>query len=181
MVSIVPLISPSFSLFSKPLGTVPSAPTTIGNTLNIIGFFFRSLARSKYLFLFSLSFISLGDPLKWQNPLDDKFVCFFFFGGGLLINAKSGLRAEILLVSQNFKEFYASHSGLCIQHLAVWSNFNVLHSSQRITFTAEFCLVLHSFCASLLKSIIVWLTFLSLFLHKLHLIFCYVLSIFSLI
>ena len=56
MVSILPLISNSSSLSSKLLGTVPRAPTTIGITFTLIfQSFFSSLARSRYLSIFSLS------------------------------------------------------------------------------------------------------------------------------
>ena len=58
MVSILPLISISFGLFTKPLGTVPST-STINSITVILMFhsFFSSLARSKNLSVFLLSFI----------------------------------------------------------------------------------------------------------------------------
>ena len=77
MVLILPLICSSYNLFSKPLGTVPSAPITISITVNLMSYsFFRSLP------VFSLSFIF---TLTQQNGK------FLFF---LLINTKSGLMAE---------------------------------------------------------------------------------------
>ena len=60
MVSIRPLISNFSSPLSKPLGTVPSEPITIGITVTLMFpsiFFFISLSKSKYLFLFSFSLI----------------------------------------------------------------------------------------------------------------------------
>ena len=66
MVSICPPISNRSSPFTKPLGIVPSAPITIGITVTFVShslsflffsFFFGSLAKSKYLSLFSLSLI----------------------------------------------------------------------------------------------------------------------------
>ena len=58
MVSACLLISKSSNLFTKLLCIVPSVPITIGITVNFMFYiFFRSLARSKYLSLFSLSFI----------------------------------------------------------------------------------------------------------------------------
>ena len=51
-------ISNSFCPFTKPLGTVPSAPITIGITVNLmIRSFFSSPTRSKYSSLFLLSSI----------------------------------------------------------------------------------------------------------------------------
>ena len=58
MVSTRPLISKSSSSFTNPLGIVPSEPTRIGITVTFMFHsFFSSQARSKYLSLFSLSFI----------------------------------------------------------------------------------------------------------------------------
>ena len=57
IVSILPLISNSLWLFSRPFGTVPRAPITIGTTFtHMFHSFFSSLARSKYLSFFSISF-----------------------------------------------------------------------------------------------------------------------------
>ena len=57
-ITILPLISNSGSLFSKPLGTVFSAPIIIGITVTFMfDSFFSSLARCKYLSIFLLSFI----------------------------------------------------------------------------------------------------------------------------
>ena len=54
MVSILPLISRSSSLFSKFIGTVPCAPTAIGITFTLIFHsFFNSLARFRYLSIIS--------------------------------------------------------------------------------------------------------------------------------
>ena len=57
IVSTRPLISKSFSPFIKLSVTVPRAPITIGiNITFMFHSFFKSLARSRYLSLFSLSF-----------------------------------------------------------------------------------------------------------------------------
>ena len=45
-------------------------------------------------------------------------------------------------------------SELCIYHLFVWSSLNFLPSSQWITLPTQSCLVLYSFCANLLHSLI---------------------------
>ena len=55
-VSILHLISSSFSLFSKLFGTVTSAPITVSITIHPL-FFFCSLTWYMYLFIFSLCLI----------------------------------------------------------------------------------------------------------------------------
>ena len=77
--------------------------------------------------------------------------------------------------------FFRTAAGLCIYHLFVWSNFNFLHISQWIPFPTQSCLILYSFCANLLHSLIIWLMASSLSPHSLHLLFCCVLSILVLI
>ena len=79
------------------------------------------------------------------------------------------------------KESTLTDSGLCIYHLFVRSNFNFLHNSHSITLPTQSCLVLYSFCANLLHSLIMWLIVSSLSLHNLHLLFCCVFSILALV
>ena len=62
MVSTYPFISKSSNLLTHTLGIVPSTPIRIGITVtfmfhSLFFFFFRSLAMSRYLSLFSLAFI----------------------------------------------------------------------------------------------------------------------------
>ena len=71
--------------------------------------------------------------------------------------------------------------GLCMYHLFVWSYLNFLHISKWITLPTQSCLVLYSFCANLLHSLIMWLIVSSLSPQSLHLQFCCVLSILALI
>ena len=60
IVSPCPPISKSSSPFNNPLVTVPKAPITIGIIVTFMFYsFFNSLARSKPLFFFSLSFNSI--------------------------------------------------------------------------------------------------------------------------
>ena len=110
------------------------------------------------------------------------------FGSFLLIIIRSGLLAEIWLsvcMPKSHRSlcvlFYRTGAGLCIYHLLVWSNLNFLHISQWITLPTQSCLVLYSFCANLLHSLIMWLMVSSLSPHSLHLLFCCVLSILALI
>ena len=64
---------------------------------------------------------------------------------------------------------------------SAYSDLNFLHISQWITLTTQSCLVLHSFCANLLHSLIMWLMGFFLSPHNLHLLFCCVSSILALI
>ena len=105
----------------------------------------------------------------------------------LFIIIRSGRLAEIrwsACMSKSQRSlcvlFFRTGAGLCIYHLFVWPNLNFLYISQWITLTTEPCLVLYSFCANLLHSLM-WLMVSSLSLHSLHLLFCCVLSILILI
>ena len=151
MASTCPLIFNSFSPFTNPLGTVLSAPITIGI---IVTFMFHSvfctLARSSYLSLFSFSF----DFTLWsagtakttirQVPFLFFSFSFFFFFFFLLTVTRSGRLAEIrcsVYVSKSKRTLYISFSrpdsGLCIYHLFVLSNSDFLHNSQWITLPTQ--------------------------------------------
>ena len=100
----------------------------------------------------------------------------------LLINIMSGRLAKIrrsacMLKSHRCLCFSFSWTGaeLCIYHLFVRSNLNFLHNFQWITLPTQSCLVLYSFCANLLHSLIMWFIVLSLLPRNLHLLFCCVL------
>ena len=144
--------------------------------------FFNSLERSRYLSFFSLpfNFIQRSAEIAKSTILQ---VLYFF-----LIIIRSDLLAEIrwsVCMSKSHRSLCVSFSWtdawLCIYHLFVKSNFNFLHISQRISLATQSCLVLYSFCANLLHSLIMWLMVSSLSPHNLHLLFCCVLSILPLI
>ena len=63
----------------------------------------------------------------------------------------------------------------------MWSNTNFQHSSHWITFPTQSCLVLYSFCISLLHPLIMSLMVSSLSPHNLHLLLFCVLSILALL
>ena len=96
----------------------------------------------------------------------------------------AGIRGSVYMLKFH-RSLYVSISrtgaGLCIYHLLVWSNLNFLHISQWITLPAQSCLVLYSFRANLLHSLIMWWIVSSMLPHSLHLLFCCVLSILVLI
>ena len=183
MVSTRPPTSKSSSPFSNPLVTVPNAPITIGIIVTcMFHSFFSSLARSRYLSFFSHSF----SFILWSAGTAKSIILQVFFF--LLIIIKSGLLAGIrwyvcILKSHGSlcESFSRKATGLCIYHLFVWSNLNFLHISQCIILPTQSCLVIYSFCANLLHSLIMWLIVSSLSQHNWHLLFCCVLSILALI
>ena len=131
MVSTCPLIFKSSSPFNKPLVTVPKAPIIIGI---IVAFmfhsFFNSLARSRYLSFFSLSFSFILWSARTAKSMILQVLLFLF------IIIRSGLLAEIrwfVCVSKSHRSLCVSFSRtdawLCIYHLFVWSNLNFLHIS----------------------------------------------------
>ena len=106
----------------------------------------------------------------------------------LLIIIRFGLLAKIrrfVCMSKSQKSlcvsFSRTNAGLCIYYLFVWSDLNFLHISLWITLPTQSCLVLYSFCTNLLHLLIMWLMVSSLSPHNLHLLFCCILSILTLI
>ena len=188
MVSTRPPTSKSSSPFNNPWVTVPKAPITMCIIVTFMFHrFFNSLARSRYLSLFSHSFSfilwSAGTAKSMLLQIFLFLFCFVF----LSIIMRSGLRAEIrwsVCMLKSHRSLWVSFSrtgaGLCIYHLLVWSSLNFLHISQWITLPTQSCLALYSFCANLLHPLIMWLMVSSLSPHSLHLIFCWVLSILAL-
>ena len=163
---------------------MPKAPITIDIIVTFLfhSFFFISLARSRYLSLFSHSF----SFILWSAGTAKSTILQIFFI--LLIIIRSSLRAEIrwsVCISKSHRSLWVSFSrtggGLCIYHFLAWSHLNFLHISQWITLPTQSCLALYSFCANLLHSLNIWLMVSSLSLHSLHLLFCCVLSILALI
>ena len=141
-VSTRPVISKSSSPCTNPLVTVPRTPITVG-IIVMFHSFFNSLARSRYLSLFSHSFnFTLSSAVTAKSTILQ--VLFFF----LLIIIRSGRLLEIwwsVCISKSQRSFCISFtrtdSRLSIYHLFVWSNFNFLHISLWITLPTQSCLV----------------------------------------
>ena len=119
IVSTRPLISNSSSPFTNHLVSVPRAPITIGITITFMFYsFFYSLARSKYLSFFSLSF----DFTLWSAETAKFTILQVLF---LLTIIRVGLLAEIrwsICVSKSSRVCASRRdSGLCIYYLFVWS------------------------------------------------------------
>ena len=146
-----------------------------------IVFFLISLqGRDTYSSFDFLSVLFCGHPGQ-QNLL----FCKFSF---LLITMRSGLLPEIwwpVSMTKSHRSLCVSFSrtgaGFCIYHFFVWSNLNFLHISLWTTLSTQSCLVLYSFSANLLHSLIMWLIVSSLSPYNLHFLFCCILSILALI
>ena len=140
MVTTRPPTSKSSRPFDNPLVTVPKVPITIGIIVTFMFHsFFNSLARSRYLSLFSHSF----SFILWSAGTAKSTILqvFFFVDYGLL--------AEIgwsVCMSKSHRSlcvsFYRTGAGLCLYHLLAWSNLNFLHISQLITLPTQSCLAL---------------------------------------
>ena len=184
MVSTRSPTSKSSRPFNNPLVTEPKAPIKIGIIVTFMFHsFFNSLARSRYLSLFSHSF----SFILWSTRTAKSTILKIFFFFLLLIIIRSGLRAEIrwsVCISKSHRSLWVSFSrtgsGLCIYHLLACSILDFLHISHWITLPIQSCLVLYS-CANLLHSLIMWLMVSSLSPHSLQLLFCCVLSILAFI
>ena len=138
----------------------------------IFNSFFSSLARFKYLFNFSLSFI-LTLRLSGMAKSTRLQVLFFnsLLKSGLLVEFRRSVwiskSRRILCVS-----FSRIDSGLSRYHLVDCSNLKLLHNYQCILFPTQSGIILNLFCASFLRLRIIWITVLSLFPQNPHLLFC---------
>ena len=127
-------------------------------------------------------------------------ICHSLFSRFLKIVPHTPIMIGIIVtfMFQNFFSSLEGLGGLFVQenymHLIVqdrfwfvhipssaWPNFSLLHISQWITFPTHSSLLLYSFWASSLPSLIIWFTVSSLSPHKLYLLFFSVSTFFSLI
>ena len=132
MVSTGSPTSKSSRPFNNPIVTVSKTPITIGIIVTFMfQSFFNSLARSRYLSLFSHSF----SFILWSaGTAKSTILQIFFF---LLIIMRCGLRAEIrwsVCISKSHRSLWVSFSrtgsGLYIYHLLAWLDLNFLHIFQ---------------------------------------------------
>ena len=158
-----PLISNSSSPCTNPWVMVQSANYNWYHRYFHIPYFFSSLARSWYLSFFFAFFQFYSVACRDGKVLNSgrSLSLSFFFSFFLLTITRSGRLVEIRLsvfITKSQRTFYFSFSrtdsGLWIYHLLVWSNVNFLHNSQLITLPTLSYLVLYSFCANLLHSLI---------------------------
>ena len=163
-VSTCPVISKNSSPCTNPLMTVQNAPITIGTIVPLFTFF------------------QFPSVLSQDNKVYNSASSSFF------IIIRSDRLAEIwwsVFIPKSQRTLSVSfswrYSWLCINHLFVWSNINLLHNSLWITLPTQSGLVSYSFCDSLLHSLILWWIVLFLSLNNLHLLFCCILSILAFI
>ena len=104
-----------------------------------------------YLSFRFLIFLLCGPPIL-QSPLFGRFCNFFVnyhYRSGRLTKSRwtvcMSKSQRILCIS-----FFRTDTGMCIYYLFPCSNFSFLHSSLWLTFPNLLCLVLYSFCTSLL-------------------------------
>ena len=176
--------SKSSSLFYNPLMTIAKAPIMISIIVTFMFHSFFQYSSKVEVLILLFTFFQFYSVVSWDSKVHNFANSLFFW----LITIRSGLLAEIMwsvCMSKSYwslcVSFCRTVAGLCIYHLFVWSNLNFLHISQWITLPTQSCLVLYYFCANLLHSLIVWLIVSSLSPHNLHLLFCCVVSILTLI
>ena len=150
IVSILPLISHSSYPFTKPLGTVPRVPITIGTTVIFMFHnFFSSLTRSKYLFLISFSLVFTLSFAKFLIRLVIFYLLFIFY----LSIYQSFLNHHLISWSVFISK---SQRILC---LILLNGFWFVHIpfSSMVKFQAHLPYSVMSFSANLLHSFIMWL------------------------
>ena len=148
MVSSLPPIFNSSNPFNKHLGIVPNALITISITItNICHSFWHSLARCKYSSFFFLSCFRSSSLCGWPGYQNSLFSCYFF---SLFLAFPAEIRWSVCFAKHQrivYVLFSRPDPGLCIYHLAVWSNSNFLQYSQWIIFHAQSCLFSFFCCA----------------------------------
>ena len=144
--------------------------------------FFRFLAKSMYVSIFSISF----SFIQWSAGTTKSIILqvLFFLLNIIRSSRQARIRWSVWMSKTHWSlcmSFSRRDTGLCIYYLFVWSNWNLLHNYQWILLPTQSYLVFYSFCANLRHSLIIWLLVLSISLNNLDLIFCCVLSILTLI
>ena len=179
MVSFLYLISYCSNPLSQHLGANLSVAATICIAVSsIFHSFFISLLRSitclsfcfvLFFCLFVVFFLFL--LCHARSAKSTRRQVFTLVGG--IISSRSGLRLQAEIVSSVCISF-----GLYKYHLAVWSQCNLSHSSQLISFPTQLFLVSYFLFYFAAFNYIVTVS--SFSLHNLHLLFCCFLSIFAL-
>ena len=119
-----------FLHFSRPFEIVQSATIIIGITVTLmIHRFF--LFSGKVQVCFNLFAFFIFTLVRQKSKIN------FFF----LLFSLDYVIACISKSKKFYVSFYKMDTGLCIYHLVVWWNLNLLHNSQLITFPTQSCFV----------------------------------------
>ena len=114
------------------------------------------------VFLFASFYFSLLSAGIAKSTIRQVLVFFSTYRSGRLVEIR-----ESVSISKSQRSlcisFSWTDSGVYIYHLFVWSNCNLLHNSHWIIFATQTSLVLYSFYANLLRSLMIWL--IRLYLH----------------
>ena len=141
IVSTRPPTSKSSRPLKNPLVIVPKALITIGTIITFMFHsFFNSLAWSRYLSFFSLSFSLFCGPPGQQSRQFCKFSFFFLLLIIIRFGLLAGIRWSVCMLKSHRSlcvSFSRTGAGLCIYHLLVWSNLNFLPISQWITLPTQ--------------------------------------------
>ena len=155
------------------LVTVPRVPITIATKVTFMFHSFCQFSSKVEVLIFLFPFLQFYSVVSWDSKVNN-FVNSLFFVDYYMATIRWSLsmlkshKSLCVLFSRTGAELY-------IYHLLVWLNLNCLHISSWIFLPTQSCLVLYSFCANLLHSLIMWLMVSYLSLHSLHLLFCWVL------
>ena len=149
IVTTLPLISKSSSSFTNLLVTILKASIIIGIIVTFMfhSFLFNSLARSRYLSFFSLSFhfTVVSRDNKIHNSASYLFLLII-----IKFDHLDEIRWSICITKYQRSlcvSFSSTEAGLWIYHWFEWSNFNFLHNSLWITLPAQLILFLCLFSA----------------------------------
>ena len=161
MVSTRTPTSKSSSPFSNPLLTIPNAPITIGIIVICMFYsFFNSLAISRYLsfFIHSFSFILWSTGTAKSTMLQVLFFCCW-----LLLGLVVWPRLGGPCVCQSLIGVYACYFlGKVLACAYTVCSYGQIKMSCSFSSGSPCRLVLYSFCANLLHSLIMWLLLLLL-------------------
>ena len=153
MVFTRPPTSKFSSPFNNPFVTVPRAPITIGTIVTFMFHSFFQFSRKIEVLILLFTFFQFYSVVTRDSKVHNFVNLFFFFfffdyykrlGDPFVCQSPIGV----------YVSFSMTGAGVCIYHLFVWSNFDLLHISQWITLPTQSCLVIYSFCPNLLHSLI---------------------------
>ena len=174
------LTSKSSIPFSNPFVTVPKAPIKIGTIVTLMFHSFFQFSSQVVVLILLFTFFQF---FLWSAGTGKSTISQILFILFILLCMVFSARLGDACVCQSpigvSVSFSWTGAGLCIYHLFVSSNLNLLHISQWIALPNQSCLVMYSFCANLLHSLIMWLIVSSPSSHCLHLLYfeCYLFSL----